>query len=299
MSETFEGRVIVNFRRHSVIERADGERVNCIVKGRRLKPVAGDQVQWEATEQGGVIVDILPRHGVLERYDTGRDRQVLAANVDQAVVVNAIEPATDWFTVDKYLAALEANRIEPLILLNKVDLADETQRTALDARFDVYRKLGYSVLFTSTETRQGVNELLQALVGKTSVLVGASGVGKSAISQRLMPDEDIRIGEIDASGEGRHTTTATVLYHLPAGGDLIDSPGVREYRLWPMPPRDISPLFREINALSNQCRFADCLHTKEPGCAVKAAVDAGAIHPRRYASYTALVGIMEDQYRTY
>lgn len=294
-----EGRVIVNFRRHSVVEQPDGTRINCVLKGRKLKPVAGDQVRWEATEQGGVIVDILPRHGVLERYDTGRDRQTLAANVDQAIVVNAIEPGTDWFTVDKYLAALEANRIEPLILLNKIDLADDTQRAELDARFEVYRKLGYNVLLTSTETQHGMEALLAALAGKTSVLVGASGVGKSAITQKLMPDEEIRIGEIDASGEGRHTTTATVLYHLPAGGDLIDSPGVREYRLWPMPPRDIAPLFREINARSENCRFANCLHTKEPGCAVKAALDAGEIHQRRYASYTALVGIMEDQYKAY
>lgn len=299
MSELEQGRVIVNFRRHSVVELEAGSRVNCVLKGRKLKPVAGDRVQWEATEQGGVIVDILPRHGVLERYDTGRDRQVLAANVDQAIVVNAIEPGTDWFTVDKYLAALEANRIEPLILLNKIDLADDAQRAELDARFEVYRKLGYRVLLTSTETLHGLEALLAALAGKTSVLVGASGVGKSAITQELMPNEEIRIGEIDASGEGRHTTTATVLYHLPAGGDLIDSPGVREYRLWPMPPRDIAPLFREINALSDKCRFANCLHTKEPGCAVKAAVDAGEIHQRRYASYTALVGIMEDQYKTY
>lgn len=299
MSEVHEGRVIVNFRRHSVVEQADGSRINCVLKGRKLKPVAGDQVQWESTEQGGVITDILPRHGVLERYDTGRDRQVLAANVDQAIVVNAIEPGTDWFTVDKYLAALEANKIEPLILLNKIDLADDTLRADLDARFDVYRKLGYRVLLTSTETQHGMEALLAALAGKTSVLVGASGVGKSAITQQLMPGEEIRIGEIDASGEGRHTTTATVLYHLPAGGDLIDSPGVREYRLWPIPPRDIAPLFREINTLADKCRFANCLHTKEPGCAVKAAVDADDIHPRRYASYTALVGIMEDQYKTY
>lgn len=299
MSEPQQGRVIVNFRRHSVVEQADGTRVNCMLKGRKLKPVAGDRVLWEPTEKGGVIVDILPRHGVLERYDTGRDRQVLASNVDKAIVVNAIEPGTDWFTVDKYLAALEENRIDPLIVLNKIDLADDAQLTELDRRFDVYRHLGYRVLFISTETKQGMDVLLGELAGSTSVLVGASGVGKSAITQQLMPDENIRVGETDASGEGRHTTTATVLYHLPAGGDLIDSPGVREYRLWPMPPRDIAPLFREINALSAKCRFADCLHTKEPGCAVKAALDASDIHQRRYASYTALVGIMEDQYRAY
>ena len=300
MSESLQGRIIVNFRRHSVVEQADGTRVNCMVKGRKLKPVAGDRVRWEPSEKGGAIIEILPRHGVLERYDTGRDRQVLAANVDQAVVVNAIEPGTDWFTVDKYLAALEANEIEPLILLNKIDLASEQQLADLDARFDVYRRLDYRVLFVSTQTQQGMETLLEQLSGKISVLVGASGVGKSAITQHLMPDENVRIGEISAaSGEGRHTTTATVLYHLAGGGDLIDSPGVREYRLWPMPPRDIAPLFREIRSLQGKCRFADCLHTKEPGCAIKAAHEAGDIHARRYASYIALVGIMEDQYRSY
>ncbi|HEX6928151.1 MAG TPA: ribosome small subunit-dependent GTPase A [Gammaproteobacteria bacterium] len=300
MSELREGRVIVNFRRHSVVEQADGTRVNCILKGRRLKPVAGDRVRWEKTEEGGAIVDILPRTGVIERYDSVRDRQVLAANVDQAVIVNAIEPATDWFTLDKYLAATEANGIDALIVLNKIDLAGERQLAELDTRFESYRKLGYRVLFLSTEARTGVEELQDRLKDRTSILVGASGVGKSAITQLLLPDAEIRIGEIStASGEGRHTTTATVLYRLREGGDLIDSPGVREYRLWPMPPREIAPLFREIKALQGQCRFMDCMHGKEPGCAVKAGVESGAINERRYASYLALTGIMEDQYRAY
>lgn len=300
MTATAPGRVIVNFRRHSIVEGSDGERVNCIVKGRKLKPVAGDNVRWERTDEGGVIVEIEPRHGVIERYDSVRDRQVLAANVDQVVVVTAIEPAPDWFTLDKYLAAGEASEVEPLIVLNKVDLADESTVGRLKERFDVYRALGYSVQFVSTATGQGFESFNTALRGKTNVLVGASGVGKSAISRRLLPAEDIRVGEIsEASGEGRHTTTATTLYHLAGGGELIDSPGVREYRLRPMPPRDIAPLFRELRALSGQCRFADCLHRKEPGCAVKSAVERGTIDQRRYASYLALIGIMDEQYRSY
>ncbi|HEX7029051.1 MAG TPA: ribosome small subunit-dependent GTPase A [Gammaproteobacteria bacterium] len=303
MSEPESGRVIVNFRRHSVVERGNGERIDCIVKGRKLKPVAGDRVRWEPTGDGnarGVIVEILPRHGVIERYDTVRERQVLAANVDQAIVVNAIEPAMDAFTLDKYLAAAEANGVEPLIVLNKIDLAGKEQLAAIDGRLDVYRQLGYRVQFLSTETRAGMEAFLESLAGRTSILVGASGVGKSAITRLMLPGEDIRVGDISsASGEGRHTTTATMLYHLPAGGDLIDSPGVREYRLWPMPARDVAPLFREIRELQGQCRFMDCLHRKEPGCAVKAAVEEGKINERRYASYLALVGIMEDQYRSY
>lgn len=301
MSETHPGRVIVNFRRHSTVERDNGERIDCIVKGRKLKPVAGDRVQWEASDDGrGVIVDILPRHGVIERYDTVRERQVLAANVDQAIIVNAIEPAMDSFTLDKYLAAAEANGIDALIVLNKIDLAGDSERTTLDARLDIYRELGYRVQFLSTATGTGMDAFLESLAGRTSILVGASGVGKSAITQRMLPGEDIRVGDISsASGEGRHTTTATTLYHLPAGGDLIDSPGVREYRLWPMPARDIAPLFREIRARQGDCRFMDCLHRREPGCAVKAAVEKEEINSRRYASYLALVGIMEDQYRSY
>ncbi|HEX7046537.1 MAG TPA: ribosome small subunit-dependent GTPase A [Gammaproteobacteria bacterium] len=300
MNEPESGRVIVNFRRHSVVERDDGERIDCIVKGRKLKPVAGDRVRWEATEEGGAIVEILPRHGVIERYDAVRDRQVLAANVDQAVVVNAIEPATDWFTLDKYLAAAEANGVEAVIVLNKIDLADADQLAELDLRFTIYRWLGYPVQFLSTETGAGMDEFRECLGGKTNILIGASGVGKSAIAQQLLPAETLKVGAISsASGEGRHTTTATVLYHLADGGDLIDSPGVREYRLRPMPARDIAPLFREIRALQGQCRFQDCMHSKEPGCAVKAAVEDKRINERRYASYLALVGIMEEQYRSY
>lgn len=294
------GLLVVNFRRHSMVEGDDGEIVNCVVKGRRLKPVAGDRVQYELSEKGGVITGILPRRGVVERYDTARERQVLAANVDQAIIVNAIEPATDWFTLDKYLAAAEANALAPLIVLNKIDLADASDLAALDARLAVYRGIGYTTACLSTATGDGVPAFLERLRGRTSILIGASGVGKSAITRVLMPDVDIRVGEISAaSGEGRHTTTATTLYHLPQGGNLIDSPGVREYRLWPMPPRDIGPLFREIRERAGQCRFLDCLHHREPGCAVKAAVETGAMHERRYASYLALIGIMEEQYRAY
>lgn len=300
MSAIDTGLVIVNYRRHSIVERNDGEQVSCMVKGRKLKPVAGDRVRFEQADADGVIIEILPRHGIVERYDTVRERQVLAANVDQAIVVTAMEPPTDWFTLDKYLAAAEANGIAPLVVLNKIDLADERQLATLDARFDVYRQLGYDVMYLSTMTGTGVSGFLERLQGRTNILIGASGVGKSAITHVLLPDADIRVGAIsEASGEGRHTTTATTLYHLPQGGNLIDSPGVREYRLWPMPAREIGPLFREIRALQGECRFMDCLHNREPGCAVKAAVDAGAMDKRRYASYLALIGIMEDQYRSY
>lgn len=298
MSELHRGRVIVNFRRHSVVEREDGSRIDCIVKGRKLKPVAGDYVLWEPTVDGGAITEILPRHGVVERYDSLRARQVLAANVDQAIIVNAVEPTVDWFTLDKYLAAAEANGIDAFVVLNKVDLASDTQRRELEARFALYRRIGYPVVFLSTASGEGKDEFLGRVEGRTNILVGASGVGKSSISRLLLPHEDIRIGEISASrGEGRHTTTATTLYHLPSGGELIDSPGVREYRLWPMPPRDVAPLFREFRDYNGQCRFADCMHRNEPQCAVKSAVSAGEIDERRYASYLALVGIMEEQYR--
>lgn len=300
MSEKHSGRVIVNFRRHSLVEADDGTRINCIVKGRKLKPVAGDYVQWEPTEDGGAVTDIGKRHGVIERYDTARDRQVLAANVDLMVVVQAIEPALEWFTMDKYLAAAEANGIEAVIVINKIDLANDNEHTQLMERLKDYADLAYPIQLVSTETGAGMSELRKLLAGNTNILVGPSGVGKSSIASQLLPEEDIRIGEIsEARGEGKHTTTVTTLYHLREGGELIDSPGVREYRLWPMPPRELAPLFREFRRYTGQCRFADCLHRKEPSCAIKAAVESGEISERRYHSYASLLAIMEDQYRSY
>ncbi|MDX1453915.1 MAG: ribosome small subunit-dependent GTPase A [Gammaproteobacteria bacterium] len=295
------GTVIVNYRRHVDVETADGSVLPCVVRGRQLKPVSGDRVEYSLTQQDeGVIENILERETVLERFDSSRKRSALAANVDRVLVVVALEPMLESFTVDKYLVAVEASGAEPVIVINKVDLADEMVMDWLQEFTEEYRDIGYPSILLSTESGEGMKALEDALQNHTAVLVGPSGVGKSSIAQHLLPDNDIKVGEISAARqEGRHTTTRSTLYHLANGGRLIDSPGVREYRLWPMPVRELAGLFPEMRERANNCKFADCVHRAEPGCAVRAAVDAEEILLRRYEAYLGMAEIMDRQYKEY
>ena len=299
------GRVIVNFRRHVIVEDDQGNEHRCIVKGRKLKPVSGDFVEFELTEQDeGVIESIVERRNEIQRYDTLRKRSTLAANVDTMIIVHALEPMVETFSIDKYLVAAEASRTEPLIVINKIDMADDVVKPWILELCEEYSDIGYKVLPMSVEAGDGVDELRKALRNRTGILVGPSGVGKSSIASALLPDRDIEIGEIStARNEGRHTTTRTTLYHLPdgngTGGDLIDSPGVREFRLWPMPVRELAECFPEFVARRDGCRFADCVHRNEPHCAIRKAVENEEILMRRYESYLGMADIMDRQYSAY
>ncbi|MCG8433793.1 MAG: ribosome small subunit-dependent GTPase A [Gammaproteobacteria bacterium] len=296
-----EGRVIVNYRRNALIETKHGERIDCLVKGRNLKPVCGDVVNWVKNADGTCVIKaITPRHSLLYRYDSRKKRQPLAANIEQIVIVAATEPAVDVFTIDKYLVAAHAVGVKAMLVFNKADLA-ETKTPPTFAQLKIeYENLGYPVKQTSVVTGKGIKNLAEDLRNHINVLVGPSGVGKSSLVKSLLPDEDIMIEAIsEARGEGRHTTTRTTLYHLPTGGDLIDSPGVREFILWPMPVAELGQYFPEFNALKEKCRFSNCLHLAEPACAVKIAAAEGDILPRRYDSYRGLAKIMDAQYREY
>jgi ribosome biogenesis GTPase len=289
-------RVVVNFGRQAVLETAAGERVECKILGRKLRPVCGDEVEWKRLDDGGLITGILPRRSLLARHDVRTHQQPLAANVDRILVVTAPEPEPDPWMLDRYLAAARASSIEASLLLNKSDLpgaADPAVREVLAE----FRQLGHPVLEVSAETGAGMPELEAHLREHIAVLVGQSGVGKSSLVRRLTGTESIRVGEIsEATGEGRHTTTSTHLFHLPGGGDLIDSPGVRDFTLWPMEIAELATLFEEFVPLAPHCRFADCLHLREPGCAVKAAVEKGAISERRYTSYKRLANFMRQNF---
>ncbi|MDQ2068417.1 ribosome small subunit-dependent GTPase A [Natronospira bacteriovora] len=291
--QCIHGQVLASYGSHALVDCEDGENRECSIKGKRLRPVAGDRVSITLADNGGaVIAHIHERESELARQSGGgRHAQVLAANLDTLVVVIAPEPWPEPGIVDRYLAAAEHLGLQALIVLNKIDLTADEEPDWLSE----FETLGYGVFRTSAERGTGLDALRARLARHTASLVGQSGVGKSSLLNRLMGEAIARTGEIsDRSGEGRHTTTTAFLHRLPGQpGGLIDSPGVRDYHLPPVPPERVPFLFREIREAGSGCRFNNCRHRNEPGCAVMDAVDAGAIAQRRYRSFLRLLEQME------
>lgn len=289
------GRVVASHGRDATVLAADGTRVHCRLQGRRLAVVCGDRVRWVAgrTEGGaGVIVEVLPRANLLARISSRGSAEPVAANLTQLVAVVAPIPAPDFGLCDRYLAAAEWNGLVACVVANKCDLGDPAG--ALAEPLADYARIGHPVLHTSKRTTGGVDALRERLAGGTSVLVGQSGVGKSSLINALVPGVEAAVDEVSrASESGRHTTTTSSLYTLPSGGELIDSPGVRDFSP-PLPaPRDVAGGFREIAALAADCRFRDCLHRREPGCRVAAAAGAD-VSARRLESYWKLLALAEE-----
>lgn len=253
--------------------------------------VCGDEIGWLPTgDNSGVIETLKPRRTVLYRADGSHGQQPLVANIDQVIIEAALEPALDYFLIDKYTIAAELSQTEPLIIINKSDLLQDKDRARIDSLISEYRQIGYTTLLISALRDTGIEDFTDRLTGKTSILVGQSGVGKSSMVKRLLPDRDIVTGKLSAaSGLGKHTTTATTLYHLTRGGHLIDSPGVRDFHLARVPGDKLGNGFRDFRPFLGQCRFNDCRHLSEPGCAVTAAVAAGKILKRRMESYRRLI----------
>ncbi len=292
-----EGRVIANFGRHLLIEDEDGIAHNCVPRGRRLRAVCGDRVLWVPGEQDapGVVEEILPRTSELTRPDRRGRAEVLAANVDQLLVVCAPKPAFDPSLVDRYLVAAELMAIDAAILCNKQDLDELATAQDMPAVCAEYERAGYPVLWLSAREYQGIDALAELARPHTNILVGQSGVGKSSILNALLPAAQASVGSLSAgSGEGRHTTTASMLHHLPGGGDLIDSPGVRDYAPHLARDQDLSVGFLEFRQPAMDCHFSNCRHLEEPRCAVKAAVSLGEISKRRYRSYLRLTRRQEQ-----
>jgi ribosome biogenesis GTPase / thiamine phosphate phosphatase len=283
---TRHGRVLTRFGAELIIEDEHGSRHRCTTRRRLQDAVCGDRVCWKPGDTGNpVVTEILPRRNLLKRLDPRGQIRPVAANIDKVVLVCARRPLPQWPLVDRYLVAIEALEAAAVLVINKADLDEgaESRNVAL------YRRLGYPVIRTSVTTGQGLDELRGHLKDATSVLVGQSGVGKSSLIQALLPGEELRIGDLsEATGEGRHTTTAARLYHLPGGGHLIDSPGVRDFSPPPLEPDALAHGFVEFRPHLGHCRFHNCVHDQEPGCAIKAAVDSGQITKERYGSYLAL-----------
>ena len=289
-----DGRVVASHGRHVVVEDAEGIRHGCRLFGRRLSPVCGDRVAWslEAAEGAtGMVVEVQPRDTTLSRCNLRGEPEDIAANLTHLVAVLAPVPAPDFSICDRYLAAAEWAGLSAGVVLNKADLRARAG-AGLDAELAHYAALGYAVVETSKVGAEGIARLAALLAAHTSVLVGQSGVGKSSLTNLLIPGVEAAVNEVSrATEEGKHTTTASTLYHLPHGGELIDSPGVRDFSPPPPEPRHVAGGFREIAAAGHDCRFADCLHTGEPGCAVAAEAAAGRIPQRRLGSYLRLLDL--------
>jgi ribosome biogenesis GTPase len=282
--------VVESYGRRAVVERAVGEQVTCKLKRRNLDLVAGDDVRIEFSpgDDEWTVMERLPRRNVLCRSDSRGRSESLAANLDQLGVVVAPRPACDPFIVDRYLAGARYGGIASLLIVNKQDLPTE----AGDLSFiEPYRALGVPVVTVSAHTRAGLDALIGHLSGRRSLLAGQSGVGKSSLLNALAGEAVRATGRLsEGSGEGRHTTVSSAILRTP-WGEIADSPGVRDYAPPVVALKDVQLGFEEIAARAHECRFLDCLHLREPQCAVQAAVQAGAIDSRRYESYRRLLNL--------
>lgn len=293
------GLIIAHYGSQLDIEPIDRPGVlwRCHLRANLPALVTGDKVIWRAgKDRSGVVVALEERESLLSRPDMHGRLKPVAANIDYIVVVIAPVPVPHANLIDRYLVAAETVGIEPVILLNKTDLlTDSEEHRTLQAMLDSYREIGYKVLKASTRSEDGLTELKTLLNEHTSVFVGQSGVGKSSLVNVLLPGVDIKVGALsEATGKGTHTTTAAKLFHFPAGGTLIDSPGIREFGLWHMEPHQVLEGFREFRPFLGYCKFRDCNHEKEPGCALREALEKGDISQTRIDSYRHILNSLEQ-----
>ncbi len=286
--------------------------INCKIKGNlRLKgfrctnPVAvGDRVSLDVKPDGtAFIVAIEPRRNYIIRRasNLSKEFQIIASNLDQALlVVTLTQPETSTTFIDRFLATAEAYRVPTVLAINKTDLLDDAEgRELIDAVAGLYRHIGYEVITLSTLTGEGLDELKQALLGKTTLLSGNSGVGKSSIINRILPEARLRVGDISqVHHTGMHTTTFSEMLALPDGGWLIDTPGVKGFGTIDFEREEVAHFFPEIFETARDCRYGNCTHTHEPGCAVRDAVEQHLISESRYASYLSILDDSNpDKYR--
>lgn len=282
-----QGLVIAHYGSLVDVEGTDGQLHRCKLRANIGQIVTGDQIIWRpAIDQGGVIVAASQRRSELCRPDSRGNLKPVAANIDLIFLVIAAEPRTPYGLIDRYLVAAENIGIRPVILINKADLQNTDAIEWSKEIKAIYSDVGYSLIATSTHSETGLDELKAAMRDHTSIFVGQSGVGKTSLVNRLLPDTDARVGPLSQStGKGMHTTTTAQLFHLPDGGNIIDSPGIREFGLGYVSPQELMDGFIEFHPYLGYCKFRDCKHLHEPHCAIQQAVQDGAISERRFASF--------------
>lgn len=293
MEDTFEALVIAAFGRHLLVRDEASRELKARPFGRGLTLVCGDKVRCRPDARHGEthVVELLPRRTALYRSNLRGGSEPVVANLSQLCVVLAPLPTPDWFVVDRYLAAATSAGLTATLVVNKSDLGLTEE---LQTELRVYEAAGYPWIGCSARSPEGVESLRRTCQGTVAALVGQSGVGKSSLVRQLAPLAEVEIGDLVRDEEGRHTTTRSRLWDLPQGGQLIDSPGVRDFApaVDRLEARHLG--FVEVARLSRECRFLDCRHLREPGCAVRAAVEDDGLHPRRYESYRRLRRLYED-----
>jgi ribosome biogenesis GTPase len=289
------GRIVSHYGANFSVQDSYGKLHLCLSRRNLPKLVCGDYVTWRSTgERDGIITALQPRQSLLARPGYQQKLKAIAANIDQILVVVAPQPSLDEDLINRYLVAATLTDITPVIVLNKVDLLSDKDLAVIQHRLHVYETLGYEIIHASTKQQQGLKPLFASLEHKTSIFVGQSGVGKSSLIKAILPETSVRIGELShATGLGKHTTTVSTLYPLADHGAIIDSPGIREFGLGHYEPTQIAQGFVEFQTLIPCCKFNDCSHHGEPGCAVREAVQTGAVQKSRYESFLRIVASIQ------
>jgi len=287
-----------------VVKSEDGNFFNARLKGRfkidgirSTNPIAvGDEVAFEMEDEAEnrvMIHELFPRRNYVNRVSPANRRlhHIIASNLDQSLLVATLrDPRTSVGFIDRFLVTCEAFHIPAVIVFNKADIYDEADMVLFEERKQMYEAIGYTVLLTSVKQFESLGTLKELLKDKATLISGHSGVGKSSLINEILEDANIRTSEVSNwSGKGMHTTTFSEMYDLPAGGRLIDTPGMREFDIADIEKTELSHYFPEMRTLLNECQFNNCMHFNEPGCAIKNAVVEGKIHEERYVSYCSIL----------
>ena len=302
--ESFNGLIITSFGKRVMLEDESGEQFTSAIRQGLGKLVAGDRVIFQKVPNSNerVVTQLLPRKRELSRPGFRGQKRMIAANIDIVGIVTPVVPGIHPDMIDRYLVAVTQLGLDAVIIVNKIDLLeDEEQWNMVLELLEPYIKLGLQVIPASTESLHGLDDLQTFMQGKTSVFVGPSGAGKSSLIKALIPDLEIRIGHLsESTGLGKHTTTNSILYHLPAnenedGGIFIDSPGVRQFSPTPCTLPELEQCYPDFYPFLGQCKYNNCTHQHEPSCAIIAAVEEGDISVSRFDSFQRLLKEFAEQ----